>query len=363
MREKRECFFSIFEMLNYLSLMDILHTTLHHVDHTEDRVQEINIDQVGANLQIYINRLRVKILNNENRRRFKFREDETTLSQSLTEFLGGIYDSCQNNANRLHAVEKDAHRQIGHMVDIQKGSLLQSIIEDNDETSVIICKSDHNSFLDVNDFAVRDGLPWEKQIYKAFLATYRGDQLQHIYVYDTNAKISKYWWSTFLELEQQHTPEHNTYEAMEALDRKVIGKLKNKHPADHLELRNSMIGYFRSHEDFQMDDFLDNVLNQYQPIDDNLDKNSLIEKVRQLPDMSNFDSQFTIASTAIKKRQVRTPIPLHDHIELILKDHLDNLRRHFKPELKHGEKYLSIRTDGGYDAFNRGNQENAEGAD
>src|SRR5690606_20805661 len=131
----------------------------------------------------------------------------------------------------------------------------------------VITEADHNQFLDEIDFTLKNGLPWEKRIFKAFLARFNAENPTEIFVYDTTNRMARYWWDNYLELEEKYTDTHNTKTSLEIFDRKVFNPMKKKHPADRTILRNATIGFFRNQQEFELDRYLENVLNNYEPVD------------------------------------------------------------------------------------------------
>lgn len=146
-----------------------------------------------------------RLLRVESKRQFEFKSETTELRIALTKFLGEKFeDAAKINSNRLLDVEKIAQGKIAHLdTVIQKGSLFQAVLNKDDETTVIISKADHNQFLDEVVFTLKNGLPWEKRIFKAFLVRFQGLIPSGIYVYNTTNRMARYCWDSYLELEEK----------------------------------------------------------------------------------------------------------------------------------------------------------------
>ena len=56
--------------------------------------------------------------------------------------------------------------------EIQKGIIVQALITDNGINKFIICKADHNEFLNEINFTLSRGLPIKKKVFKGFHITY-----------------------------------------------------------------------------------------------------------------------------------------------------------------------------------------------
>jgi hypothetical protein len=119
---------------------------------------------------------------------------------------------------------------------------------------ILIAKVDLNSFLDQADFKKHAGLPFEKRILKTCLLEFSGaNEVAKILISDSNN--AEYWWKDFLELEAVKDDANNTKTTFFAIERTLAQRLKEKHPSDYTYLRNNLIGYFRTHENFSFEEF------------------------------------------------------------------------------------------------------------
>lgn len=335
--------------------MEVKYTSLHQIDHSLDEIKKVDIANQTEDLTKYTNRLINEITTSNNKRQFEFKSETTEVRSAISKFLDSQFeDAALINSKRLLGIEKIAQEKIAHLdKKIQKGSLFQAILKDGERTIIIISKADHNQFLDEVDFTLKNGLPWEKRIFKAFLVSFINSVPKEIFVYDTTNRMARYWWESYLELQEKYTDTHNTKTALDILDKKIFNKLKKEFPADHTVLRNSSIGYFRNKQEFEMDEFIENTFNNYAPIDSSFPKIDTILKIKKLPQKWNFDTRFGIKKEEIRKRQVNK-IPLTDKIELVLKDYIQDLGNTIEPELdSEGNKYIKIRTDVGYERFKK----------
>lgn len=331
-------------------------TSLHHMDHSTDQVISIDIDSKSKDLGDYIERLIEDIRDKNSKRSFQFASQTTEVRSAISMFSSENYDQASEiNAKRLLNVEKETQRSVDKMqIVIQKGSLFQSVINNEDGTKmVVIVKADHNDFLDATDFIVHKGLPWKKRVFKSFLAIIdNSGAVIEILVSDTTNTLMKYWWSEFLELEELRTDAHNTKFFLEFLDKKLLNKLKTKYPADHIVIRNSVLGYFRSQKEFKMDTFYSSIFENYTPIKKKFPIDELRNNVKDIPQKYNLDSQFNIDRSEIKKKLI-SKIELSEGLELVINDYtnLDNIST-FKDE--EDNKYIAIKSDVGYRKFNKG---------
>lgn len=338
--------------------MDLKFTSLHQIDHHLNNIEEIDISTQSQDLKNYTNRLITEITEGTSKRKFEFRRETTEVRNIIGQFLNSMYVGKETNAQRLLGVEEEAQKGIEHLgIEIQKGSLFQAHLENDEEHIVVISKADQISFLAEDDFTLKSGLPWDKKIFKAFLARFNNQrQVTETFVYDTTPRMARYWWDKYLELDEVYTPEFNTKTALKLLDSKVLNHIKKKYKADHTAIRNKAVGYFQSRETFELNGFLETILNNYDPVDPEFPKTQTIEKVRNLPEKFNFDSQFPIAPEEVTSRKVKNKINLTDRMDLILRENIPELEstvQSFRDDEQ--RKWIAIRTDTGFDHF-QGNE-------
>lgn len=337
--------------------MNIIFTSLYQVDHTHNQIKKIDINNQSDELKDYTKRLLNEITKSNNKRSFEFKSETTEVRTAIDRYLNKEYETgAKINADRLLTIEIEAQEKIDHLnVKIQKGSLFQAILENVNETYIIVSKADHNQILDEIDFTLKTGLPWEKRIFKAFLVKMENGLPKEIFVYDTTNRMARYWWDNYLELKEKYTDTHNTKTSLNVLDNKIFNPIKKEFPADHTILRNSAIGYFRSNEEFELNEFVTQTLENYTPIDPDFPKDKLVKKTKELPEKWKFDARFNIQKEEINKKQSNR-ISLTEKIELILKDYISNLDNVIEAKKDaEGVKYIKIITDVGYERFRRDN--------
>lgn len=336
--------------------MEIIGTSLHQIDHGNNLVNKRDISAVENQLSEYISLLLESVAKSNSKREFKFTSNLTQVRASLDQMM--IPESFANvteaNAQRLLDKEKQAQEKISQLgSEIQRGSLFQALVQVESEKNIIIWKADHKEIIDEVDFQRRSGLPTKKALYKAMLVKFSNDnQIKNVFVYDTNPSMAKYWWQDYLELSESHTPAHNTEKSIDIFLKKVIEPLKDNHPEDYQILRNSLIGHFRSREEFDINQYIEGELKDYEAIDPNLAKDKLIKKIIELPEKHDFDARFPIDKGSIKKRRITQKIKLADSIDLVFNDYVGNIREIVSTEQDHeGNKYLKIKTEEGYKWF------------
>ena len=344
--------------------MEITGIKAFKIDIHNSVVAEINQDNYNTDFETYLQGLIEIIISGSSGRNFKFERDTTEVRAQINNIaLGGNFQNISIAiANRLLGCEIAAQARIDRLdVEIQKGILFQALVKENEHRKFVICKSDHNDYLEEISLKNTSGLPLKKRVFKAFVCTiYPDHTIDNVLVYDTNASLSAYWWKEFLELTHVYSDEDNTETAFEAIDKGVFTKMKKEHPQDYIYLRNSTIRYFRATDKFDITEFLDAAIGDYTPYDPKLNIGQLKDTIRSLPSKNRkkFDSQFTIVKSKITARFSDT-IKLTDQIDLRLKEDIPHIEKIITAEIgEDGTKYVKIQSESGYRYFNDRKQQN-----
>lgn len=339
--------------------MEVSALTIFRIDIDQSAVTIMGQQDYGSDFEAYFEGLVRIVTSGSSGRSFRFDRETTEVRMLIAQIaMGSDFRAASSAiANRLLTCEKTTQEKIAKLsVEIQKGILVQAIISQDGVRQFIICKADHTDFLDELNFARAKGLPLKKRVFKAFVCSLQTDNtVTNVLVYDSNNSLSQYWWKEFLELTQLHSDEDNTETAFDAIDKSVFNKIKKAHPQDYMHLRNSTIRYFRASYDFEMENFLETAIGEYEPYDSNLNVDELKQKIRELPSKPRtiFDHQFTIVKSKVKARFLKK-IPLTEQIELHLLQDVPNLETAIIAEQgSDGTKYVKIRSDSGYEYFNK----------
>lgn len=333
-----------------------LKTALYKIDTNKNEPEEINnTGQLDA-LDDYVKDLRTQIINSSRRKTFKFSSHTTELYTCIQKMFSDQFDEgALNLAKRLLKTEKQTCENYSNLkFGIQKGSLIISIQPENNSIYVIIAKTDYMDFIDETSFDRRQGLPIQKKIFKAFSGKFSSDTFeeQSLFVFDSTNEIARYWWEKFLELEEIHNSEHNTKSFIKSLDKDVFSKIKNDSPGDYVILRNSSVGYFRNNNIFDIDNYCDTVITNYQPICPNkVDVADIKNAIKRIPEKYKCDTQFEIDKKSVTAKII-TKIPLSDKMNLELLVPVSDLKNIIAPmKNDDGEKGVFIKTEEGYKHF------------
>ena len=305
---------------------------------------------------LYLNDLLIDVIGDNRSRKYNFPGDTTALKTIIESVTNVDIDNATlQAANRLLRVEAMVQQRIEQLEqEVQKGILLQALVDYNDTKIFIIIKAEHLDFINENDNRKAKGLPIKRKIFKSFCG-YLDESLQPVYsmVSDSKKAISTYWWSGFLELVEEHSDSYNTQTAFDAFDNKIFNKIKKKYPEDYMYLRNSTIQYFRSKDEFVMEDYVTEIIHNYIPENNELDILALEQNILRLPDTANFDRRFNIKREELKKRMIYK-LKLTPQLVLEIKENIDWDSTVLAFE-QNGIKYIQIRTEEGYKYFKKHN--------
>lgn len=319
-------------------------------------VVTLTLPAEADDFDLYLNDLLIDVIGDNRSRKYNFPGDTTALKTIIESVTNVDIDNATlQAANRLLRVEAMVQQRIEQLEqEVQKGILLQALVDYNDTKIFIIIKAEHLDFINENDNRKAKGLPIKRKIFKSFCG-YLDESLQPVYsmVSDSKKAISTYWWSGFLELVEEHSDSYNTQTAFDAFDNKIFNKIKKKYPEDYMYLRNSTIQYFRSKDEFVMEDYVTEIIHNYIPENNELDILALEQNILRLPDTANFDRRFNIKREELKKRMIYK-LKLTPQLVLEIKENIDWDSTVLAFE-QNGIKYIQIRTEEGYKYFKKHN--------
>lgn len=339
----------------------IVSTVLHQIDVESKTLTAIPMSGQQTDLEGYLDDLLKEIQNKEQKRAYGFLRETTEFFTALTSYTQN--QNLQSNtissnlAQRLLDKEISTDDKYGHLSPsgdghVKKGSFLQFLYRDNGSISYLGVKIEHQTFLDEVDFTKKIGISIANKVYKACKVTFDvNNQPTTVFVFDTNSKPSTYWWSEFLELKELRNDAHNTRIASKEV-LKVINKIKAEHPADHTIIRNSAISSFKQKGELKYDEFIDENLTNYEPVDANLrDKlPDLVNKLKELPEKKGFDTHFNLVPSEVPFR--KTKYDLSKEISITIEDGIENISdKVWSEQTACGRKLVVIESAEGFDRF------------
>lgn len=337
--------------------MDIIFNKLYRIDAHTSQLEELPNTGAHSDLSGYITQLIEDISEDGDNKEFSFPSETTEVRNLINTAIATTeYDNTSLNiAKRLldKEIAAQAHLDSHRLnIEIPKGMLVIAMIQYTAEIKkYIISKAEYSEFIDDITFLKRQGPPIKKKIYKAFSLDITNDlDVQKVAIYDTSTTLAKYWWREFLELAEKRNDNDNTKDAFAAIDLKILTPIKANYKRDYIALRNCMVHYFRSNEEFRLNHFIDTAIGDYEPFDSALNIDVIKNKIREAPTKYKFDNRFEIIKKLIKAKFIKD-IALTDQIELRLKEDIPELENVIYRKVINNRKYVLIRSDAGYEYF------------
>lgn len=232
---------------------------------------------------------------------------------------------------------------------VQKGSLIQALLydEDKDSSMYLLAKVEHTDFVDDTDFSFKSGFSKDtKKIWKSCIFNIEDIDADMFTAKVYSNTAAKYWYDSFLELEQVLSDEVNTEKAFRTIDNLLNRTIKKDYPRDYTLLRNSIITYFKTNTYIDYDAMVENAINNYQPVEIESEKmGKFLEKVKELPERHKFDKQFNTVSKVINAR-IRKVYDVCKGIQIKITDAIPDICDTIEAYRDdNGNKYLKIKTD------------------
>jgi hypothetical protein len=314
------------------------------------------IDVSTNDIEQYTSKLFVQSLSAVNRRHYDFKRQSTEIAQIANSLIENINDPFLEDifqkkvdiiAKRLLSSQQTYTKKYPNVNAPKVGSLVSILFQHEDKIDILFSKIDQENFLSIEDSLYKVGLPDNKATQKSCSISYKlvedEYQLVDIVVTDTRPTISKFWSEEFLELIQLKDDENNTRESFNLIDQVLSRKIKKVSRKDYTELRNNLVGYFKTKESFNFEGMIDYVIGSYIPEEDSVSLDSLKDSMNKLRDQKKFDTSFDIKAEVIKARFKRT-YKISDKIELRTAGHIENLNDVIIAKQNDlGEKVLEIK--------------------
>ena len=276
---------------------------------------------------------------------------------SVEEKIKQMDEQAFSIARKLLREEEVAQLQIeGTGRVIKKGSLVQALIRNGLGYLYVVAKVEHQEYFDGDSFLKSFGFPNEKRkIWKSAIIPFkvRGNRLafEEVRVYTDNA--AKYWAERFLELVEAKSDEYNTITVFKEVEKVLARKIRPVSERDYVLLRNTLIQTLKRPQQIEYNEFIENLVGNYEPDVDGLRMEPVRDILLKLPRTKQFDTQFTTVPSEIKARRSWKYAPIHG-VELVLVGDVENLRESIVSKYDDaGNRYLKIicRDDKTFTAF------------
>jgi len=335
--------------------MDIIFQNAFKFDMVNNRVIPVPIPDENTDFDEYIGDLIADVVGDVRSKKYLFPGESTTTMNDIREIVNGENKdaAARRFARRLLTEEIRVQGRIAHLNrEVQRGIMIQTLVDIADVKHFLIIKAEHFDFIDEGSTRKATGLPIRKKIFKSFCTYFdEGDNLLYAMVSDNKTMISTYWWREFLELVQEHTDEHNTETSFDILDRKIFKPMQEKWPRDYMYLRNATITYYRTNQEFVLEDYLRAIISPYVPDGEGLNTENMANRIRKLPESWNFNSRFNIIRSKLTKRII-TKLRLTAQLDLVIKEDI-NWDNSVQAVTEDGVKYIKIRSDYGFNYFKK----------
>ena len=337
--------------------MEILKLLSHNILVEEEKIVENKITNEEA--KDFFNSIIDEVLEKETKKSYKPRTPTTEVISIITRVLKDMDSNeelLENIPERLLKYEISTQKDIDKLgTKIKKGCLLQAYIKKNEKKYFIITKIEATDGLDMTELRMRAILPSSKKIIKnALFEINEDEEFGDIFLSDTNANISKYWYDDFLELEEMTTDEMNTQKTYEIIMKEIKNKLEKISPSDYTFCRNACIIFFKTKETFDLNDAVNDIFLSYNFEDEAIKKEEIIEKIKNKIKKEGLDTQFVLKKDVIKNRLIKMKKRVNEGISIEIDGYIENIKDSIYSIEQNGEKYIMIKSteEETYKSFN-----------
>ena len=337
--------------------MEILKLLSHNILVEEEKIVENKITNEEA--KDFFNSIIDEVLEKETKKSYKPRTSTTEVISIITKVLKDMDSNEEllvNISKRLLKYEISTQKDIDKLgTKIKKGCLLQAYIKKNEKKYFIITKIEATDGLDMTELRMRAILPFSKKIIKnALFEINEDEEFGDIFLSDTNANISKYWYDDFLELEEMTTDEMNTQKTYGIVMREIKNKLEKISPSDYTFCRNACITFFKTKGTFDLNDAINDIFLSYNFEDEAIKKEEIIEKIKNKIKKEGLDTQFVLKKDVIKNRLIKMKKRVNEGISIEIDGYIENIKDSIYSIEQNGEKYIMIKSteEETYKSFN-----------
>ena len=326
--------------------METIYTGMHIIDRVTGTVADRVLDEEDA--RRYIANITNTVREEGNHKQYKITSETTEVVAIIKQvFFRKEVTPAQSDliARRLLRTEMDAQERVNHLnIEIKKGSLIQSFFAANDIYYYLLSKVESDEFLDESELIKKSGLPYGRKALKSCLFLIEPDgTISEIYISDTNRSGTNYWHNVFLELQELTSNEESTKKVFRLMTETVAKELKAS-PTDYVLIRNQIIGYFKTQQNFVFSEAMNYIFGEYTPESDVVDIEVLKNKIGTKMTSQNYDRAFSIQREAITQRMWKVTKKLNDFSELVLNDHGLSIKNSIFSKEIDGEKFIVIKT-------------------
>lgn len=325
--------------------MELKVATIYTIDR-ENNTTTKNVPEDDIKFNEYLHKVLITMANNKIVKNYKSKAKTTQVINCIKDIIENqseptvceeFFDSV---SMRLLEKERSAQSKIEKMEkSVQVGSLIQALFydRDNQRYMFLLAKVAHVVFVNQVGLSDSQGFPKDIKVYKSAIFFIDETSNEELGVQLHQDTITKYWYNEFLELIELTNDEDNTKNAFNAIDGFLNRKIKKKYPEDRAFLRNSFIHYFRTNATMDYDSMINDIFNDYSPINESFPRDEFKNEFLKLPEKKKFERNFQVVADIVKAR-IRTNYEVYPSIRLTVSENREVIETYTEK----GKKYLKI---------------------
>lgn len=339
--------------------MEILYRTLHYMDLN---MEALIRKKIPSDFDPYITEyIRFATTENKISRMYSVLSPDTTVMHCISEIVVDIVrqgntiidervslELSDSIAQKLFAIEQTVEARVGHFTNLQRGSIVQTLVLEDDGYQYIIAKVEHSEWYDGETLIKNFGFPGDnKRVWKSAVVdlSVNGGNVIHGNVKVFSNTGAKYWVKDFLEVQEAHSDRVNTEEVLKIVNRELRRSVKGKSLYDYYNLKNSLNHALQSDRMISYSDLVSSLFDAYQPTEPSVNKEDIKTRLLGYADSGKFDTQFHADPNVVKKSS-RIKYRVNEYVNLMVLEAQPDRGALIKAEKKPtGEKVLTISCD------------------
>lgn len=339
--------------------MEILYRSLHNLDLSmENPVRK----EIPSDFDSYITEY-INFATNENKtsKMYSVPDHNTTVMHCIADLAVDVIQQgnmatdenlpmelSDSIARKLFVIEQATQARMEHLTNLQRGSIVQTLILENEEYRFIIAKVEHSEWYNGDTLAKNFGFPGEnKRVWKSAVIdlSVEGVNITHGNVKVFSNTGAQYWTKDFLEVREANSDKVNTEEVLKIVNQELKRSVKGKSLYDYYNLKNSLNHALQSDQIINYPDLIASLFDSYQPTEPSVNKEEIRVKLLDKAASGRFDTQFHADPSVVKKNS-RIKYRVNEYVNLMVLEAQPDRRDLIKAEkMVTGEKVLIISCD------------------
>ncbi len=356
--------------------MEILYRSLHNLNLSiEDPVRK----EIPSDFNSYIAEyIQFAAAENKISRMYSVPDQNTTVMHCIADLSAAVIwqgnsvsdetvllELSDSIARKLLSVERAVQRRMGHITNVQRGSIVQALILEEGEYRFVIAKVEHSEWYDGENLAKNFGFPGEnKRVWKSAVVdlSAEGGGVIHGNIKVFSNTGAQYWTKDFLEVKEANSDRVNTEKVLKVVNQELKRSVKKKSLYDYYNLKNALNHALRSDQMINYPDLVGDLFDTYEPAEPSVHKEDIRRKLLGYADRGEFDTQFHADPDVVKKNS-KTKYRVNAYVNLMVEEAQPDRSALIRTnECETGERELIILCDDDntFDAFNRKNSQEPE---